>query len=174
MNPNPYQLGVAPSIDDVTEYRLNLTDSGQRWPRRIEDYWHVRDRSLNRDQEALERRILDAYKSDDAVYLDLRWFVTDDVDLFVEMYRHLSIDFVADFASNLFFMDMFAGHEALMTQLFDLTGKKPPRGKDAAEAYVLNGLGMFKSSQTPWVNIGPEVAVPDYFRPFKHRLERME
>lgn len=173
---NPFNIGVdRPSIDDVTEYRLYLMDKKMRWPQRIEEYWHVRDRNLALDADSLEERIARAYNSSDTVHLRWGWFVTDDTDLFVEMYRHLKIDFVIDFASGLFFIDLFGGHEGLMTQLFDLSGKhKPPGVDDEGEAYVRLGLGVYKSSQSPTIHIGADVVVPDYLRPFKHRLERME
>ncbi|QYW02191.1 hypothetical protein CPT_Sonora_090 [Stenotrophomonas phage Sonora] len=161
---NRFRLGE-PVPDDVTI----LYPDG----RRADEYWAVRDRNLNTDEgrPALEQRILDAYKSDYGIVVWPRWFVTDDSELFVEMFRHLSMDFVADFRSGLFFLDLYGTHSALMASLFDLTGIKTFVDA-AAEAYIEGGYGMFKSSQRPRVNIGEDVAVPDYFRPYKNFLER--
>lgn len=175
---NPFKLGEAfgPDTDAATEYRLKRNDQGTRWPRRFEEYWNVIDKNLNTvsGAEALEKRIFEAYGCDDHIYLDPRWFVTDSVELFCEMYRLLRIDFVADFRTGLFFMDVFAGHEVLMTDLFELSKQKVPKacGADLAEAYVVTGLGMFRSSQSPVVRLGEDVAIPDYFRPWKHNVER--
>lgn len=177
MSHNPYGLGAEVSIDDATEWRLEQRRKGIRWPHRIEEYWSVKDKNLSLDLPALERRIIDAYGDPEGfLALEPRWFATDDQALFMEMYRHLKMDFVADFRTGLFFMDVFAGHEVIMGQLFDLTGKPCPKscGGDSAEAYVITGLGMFKSSQSPIVWIGPDVAIPDYFRGFKHNVQVME
>lgn len=179
MSHNPFKLGeIQPSEEEFSkEYRRRLESPGAASLRHFPDYWAVRDMNLVKDESALERRIVEAYgvPDVDSAYLILNenMFVTDRTDLFVEMYRHLRLDFVADFKSGLFFLDLYAQHETLMDQLFDLTGKL--RGSNnGAEAYVKEGLGMFLSSQSSRVFLGPDTPIPDYFRPYKNFVERMD
>lgn len=176
MSKNKYKLGndYIPNIDDITEYRIEAFDRESRLPRNLEKYWNVRDRNLQLDHDSLEKRVLDHYKADE-IYIPEKGFVTDDQDLFVEMYHHLKIDFVYDFGTRLFFMDLFGGHECLMGNLYEcIKHLDTSDWEEGAEKYVIEGYGFYKSSQSPRVWIGPDVAIPDFFRPWKHQVERME
>jgi len=173
-----YCIGTEePDYDELSRYRLENQES---CPRQIGDYWGVREYDLNRSQEdndAIDNRILTAYNSPkESVYVDRKIFVTEDADLFCLLFDKVELDFVHDFKTGLFFIDMFAHHDLLMGQLYRLAKPRVYQNvpdEERGEQYVSEGLGMFMSSQSSTVFIGEDVAVPDFFRKWKHRLERL-
>ena len=174
---NKYRLGEPVHWQVKHAYIEANGNDIYKFGRNFEDYFYVLDRNLNKDPDAVEARLLAAYDLDDDVFIPIKdsCFVTDDEDLFVEMYRHLKLDFVHDFKSGLFFMDMFGGHEVFMNYLYEgIHGKKKYDWDKGAELYVIEGLGFFKSSQSSRVWIGPDVPIPDFFRPWKQHVEVME
>lgn len=142
-------------------------------PLNVSSYWRVAHLNLNVDNEAVCERLREAH-GDDIAYAPERAFVTDDVDIFNEIYRHLLIDFVCDFKSGLFFMDLYARHETLMGHIYESSSKKVFKSyDDAAEQYVIEGYGCFKSSQSSTIWLGEDVAIPSYLRPWKQNIKRM-
>lgn len=171
---NTINLGLQfrPTDAEVSEYILDRKSKDPNFylPRRIRDYWLIKDQCLMfSDSDALDKRIFDAYGA--TVSLPRSGFVTDDVNVFVELYRVLSLDFVYDFRTKLFFIDMYASHECLMASFYEaLTGSKG-YDYDKGDKYILTGMGMFRSSQSKIIYIGPDVPVPEFFRPWKSHVQ---
>lgn len=173
MNLNPLRLDEQMSPEDWRKMDA-LRDVYGELPRNIEEYWHAWHLSLDRDD--VERRIQTAYgiSDNDFTFRLPKCFITDDVNVFTEFRRHLSVDFVHDFKTGLFFMDLYANHQVLMGQLYEMNQKRLGSWKDAADEYVRTGMGVMKSSQSAIIFISPNIAIPDFLRPWKKDIYHLD
>lgn len=179
---NPYNLGEPDSKTEglIWDYRGEQTVK-KRLGRRFEEYFSLRDFDMNINNHSdsepspVEQKLLEIYgKPDESIWVPDGAFVTTNTDIFLQMFEHLRMDFVADFKSGMFFLDLFGGHEHFMSQLYLLNGgQRRKEYEQEAEEYVKTGMGFFKSTQSKRVFIGEDVAIPDYFRPYKNTLERI-
>ena len=178
---NKFKIGevlTQEEFDDVWEYRANYYVN--TLPRNIEDYWSVYKYSLNKskaENDLLCDRIVAAFKgnADDGLFwISESAFVTDNTEIAMELYKHIKLDFVYDFHTGLWFMDLFGGHESTMGQLYELaSGRDFGNWQEAAELYVQKGHGMFKSSQGRSIFLGPDVPVPEIFRPYRDKIKEL-
>lgn len=171
---NPFDLGYKESNSDkfselVCEYQKEM----KCLPINAEMYMSVLEQNMFKnlnDSIRIKQRLVEAYGGSRLSWFPSTCFVTDNEVLFVEMYKHLKLDFVADFRSGLFFVDLYAAHETLMTSIEELSTPE----ENFPGNYISRGLGFYKSSQSNSVFIGEDVSIPHYFLPFKNRIERMK
>ena len=99
--------------------------------------------------------------------------ITQDLGLARKMLDR-RIDFIADFKSGLFFFDLRGGHEMFMEALFELhTGKTAGETKHG-QSYIDAGLGIFKSSQSPYVEVGANTVLPGWAKLARLNLRRRD
>lgn len=100
--------------------------------------------------------------------------VTQDMALARKMLDR-RIDFLADFRSGLFFFDLRGGHELFMDVLFKLyMGKDALTPVGVSHSYVDEGLGIFRSTQSPRVEIGTNTPIPTWAKLAKLDFNRRD
>lgn len=81
-------------------------------------------------------------------------FTTQDLGIASRMLGR-DIDFVFDQTTGVFFFDLRGRHEALMAHLYRLHSVKQAKSHDMeADLFVTSGLGIFKSTTSPYIHIG--------------------
>lgn len=89
--------------------------------------------------------------------------ITDSTATFAEYYRSVSYaDFVYDIRTGLFFLELWGvSHEELTSQLYQYhTSDLTNRDWESADLYVERGHGIFRSSVSNRVLVGPNTVVP--------------
>lgn len=99
--------------------------------------------------------------------------VTQDLRLARKMLDR-RIDFLADFKSGLFFFDLRGGHELFMDILFLLHIGKHCMDDQRHHSYVDQGLGIFRSSQSPKVEVGANTVLPGWAKLAKLNINRRD
>lgn len=173
---NRYNLDAELTREQDEDYWDKTSVNLRIGARRCREYWNVFDR--NKGINFAKDKLNEAYKLDeyalDFMDEDTWAFVTDDVDLASELIRVLELDFVHDFKTGLFFFDIFAFHEILMSYLYEgISGKSTGSFDDGAELYVHKGYGCYNSSQSRKIWLGEDVAAPTYLSQFKNKFMRM-
>jgi hypothetical protein len=84
------------------------------------------------------------------------------------------VDFVFDHTTQLFFFDLRGRHEALMGDLYQLhSGKRAKSSELEAELFVSSGLGIFKSTTSPYVHLGENTPCPTWLKTSQFPLRRI-
>lgn len=87
--------------------------------------------------------------------------ITNDAEEFARMYREEyggRVDFVYDIGTGYFFINLFANHQVIMSMLYQAYKDVVTDSLSAgADAFVEEGFGVFRSSQSTVVWHGPGV-----------------
>lgn len=88
--------------------------------------------------------------------------ITSDVEEFVKLWRGDGpMDFVHDFRTGFFFVDMYACHQVVMRLLLEAHTHTDHYDTDqAADTYIERGMGVFRSSQSHRVWYSPAANIP--------------
>jgi hypothetical protein len=103
----------------------------------------------------------DGYMTESFLLNNVNW-MTDDPAEFAKKWREEgTLDFVYDFRSGFFFVGMFACHQTVMSELYYGYVKNNNIDRDtAADKYVDEGMGVFRSSQSYKVWHGKNAVIP--------------
>lgn len=107
--------------------------------------------------------------------LDSQYY-TDDIATFLEYYRSSEpMDFIYDRLTGIFFINMNTGHETARRTLYEYhTGDFSLLTSQAADQYLLDGFGMFKSSVGWTVICGRQFELPTELKiALRRDIERM-
>lgn len=174
---NKYRLGVRLSPEEWQRYRAEGYDT--EIGRHAEKYFIAWEQKNISRADAIAR-LEEAYGVDPEKkeFNFLKHFsrvglITDDHDLAADMIRMVDVDFVHDFKTDLFFMDVFALHELIMGYIYEAVFNETSTDMGVlAEKYLDKGMGCFNSSQTDKIYFGEDVMVPSFYNQFKNRVRR--
>lgn len=118
------------------------------------------------DIDEAESRICKAAGVKETHYpLIKQMFITDNEELFLQFF-HEGYDFIYDDKSELFFVDLFSGHEIVRCNLYNTYKGVNLDYKDGAEKWVCENMGFFRSSVSPYIICGENYSIKFSLKPY--------
>jgi hypothetical protein len=143
--------------DDASEYLYGLWDT-------------YKDQHINyQDAEKILKR---AYRFNpyEPILKD-EYFITQNGDVLkhvIDVAGVSEVNFICDFKSGLYLIDLSCFHEEIMARIFAAT-KNINWKFQYSDNYVERGLGVYKSSCSNVITISKNIAIPDCLKHIKQK-----